>query len=501
MRAWILCLLLSSAPALAESQLYLVADLAGSSPDPALRAQSAVLQDMFDTLAERAAVEATLLYSDSQDINAFATEVGDTRIVVVNRGLLDLLEHDRDAVAAVLGHELAHHKADHVRAGHRKQQGIKLLGAVLGAVVGAKLGDRHGQLAGAVGGAAVGVGATLVALKFNRNQELEADRLSVAWLAQGDFQPQGMLRLQSAFADLGAGRASLFDTHPRSEKRLKAAEQLVASLPAATASGGISPLVDASALALAEADIAQAQSAALARALQDERPGEPDAAALAPVEGIDFDQYAALNNRLIQGTDADKPAVLREYHLDEAAYQRVSDAFNERMRETPELAAHYSPAYLRASLGPLAAHGRDVADSISRGQPLALDPPYPLESAVAMLRAVHEGGAFALEGEARTQFEAQVMAPHGITLYDFAIGHNWWMRKARIDAVLGDYDTMQSLASAFQAPAQRSEQAGVSIGKGVSMGDNVRIGGRPAQTQEAVDSAQQTPLPEAEDEG
>lgn len=487
MRAWFVCLLLSSTPALADSQLFLVSELAEASPDAALRAQATALQQMYDALSQRADVEATLLYSDSQDVNAFATEVGETRIVVVNRGLLDLLEKDRDAVAAVLGHELAHHKADHVRAGQRKQQGVKLLGTLLGAVVGAQLGERHGQLAGALGGAAVGVGATLVALKFNRSQEMEADRLSVEWLAQGDFQPQGMLRLQSAFGELGSTKASIFDTHPRSEKRYKAAQQLIAALPTAAPTGGRLPLVDAVALARAESQIAQDRASALAQALQDELPGQPSAAALAPVEGIGFEQFAALNNRLIQGSEADKPALLREFSLDQAGYQRVSETFTARMQEIPELAAHYSPAYLRASLGPLAAHGRDAADSISHGKPLALDPPYPLASAVAMLRAVHEEGAFALEGEARTEFERRELAAHGVSLYDFAIGHNWWMRKARIDSVLGDQQTLRALASAFLPRETDRGRAGVRIGSGVSVGDNVRVGGRASNAQDAAD--------------
>ena len=173
-------------PALAEPDLYLVESLATESDHAPMRAQARELEAIYQDLAREAGVEAQLVWSTDPDLNAFATEVGEEKIVVVQEGLLTKFASDRDAVAAVLGHELAHHKADHIRAGHRKQQGARVLGAILGAVVGAKVGRNSGELAGAVAGTAVGVGATLLALKFNRNQEMQADRLAVEVLAGRD---------------------------------------------------------------------------------------------------------------------------------------------------------------------------------------------------------------------------------------------------------------------------------------------------------------------------
>lgn len=479
----LLCALLGSADVLASARYYRVAGLSEAAPDPALRAQSAALQEMFDELAERAGVDATLLYSDSPDINAFATEVEGTQIVVLNHGLLELLEDDRDAVAAVIGHELAHHKADHVRAGHRKQQGGKVLGVLLGAVVGAKLGRRHGELAGALGGAAVGVGASLVALKFNRRQELEADRLSVEWLADSDFHPEGMLRLQSTLGELSEGdRASIFDTHPRSEKRRKAAQQQIAALGIAQPTSPGAPLVDARALARAESAVSAQREAQLAKALRPDALGQPQAAALAPVEGVDFDRFAEIANRLVRAGEANEAALLGRYQLDGASYARVRDTYLARMSQDAALAARYSPVYLRASEGPLAAHGRDVAASMAEGKALALDPPYPLESAVVMLRAVTESGALGMQGAERQAFETSALAPHGLDFYDFLIGHAWWMRKARIDAALGDSQTMQALAAA-QRPARddQAARAGVHFGDKVRIGKGVRVGGQPVE--------------------
>src|SRR5690606_1250338 len=139
---------------------------------------------------------------------------------------------DRDAVAAVLGHELAHHKADHIRAGRRKQEGVRVLGAVLGAVVGAKVGRNSGRLAGAASSAAVGLGAGLLALKFNRTQELEADRLALQWMVDAGYNPNGMLRLQQQLGELSGDKrgAAILSTHPTSSKRYDAARKRIAQL-------------------------------------------------------------------------------------------------------------------------------------------------------------------------------------------------------------------------------------------------------------------------------
>jgi predicted Zn-dependent protease len=227
-----LFLLVLMAPATSARQLFLVESLAAQAEHAPVRAAARELELIYSDLARVSGVDATLVWSTDPDINAFATEVGRDRIVVVQEGLLRQFEGDRDAVAATLGHELAHHHADHIGAGRRKQEGVRVLGAILGAVVGAKVGNSSGELAGAVSGAAVGVGANLLALKFNRNQELEADRLALQWMVAAGYNPQGMLRLQQRLGEIAGQkrRAAILSTHPTSSKRLAAARKRVDAL-------------------------------------------------------------------------------------------------------------------------------------------------------------------------------------------------------------------------------------------------------------------------------
>jgi Zn-dependent protease with chaperone function len=269
---------LAAGPA-GAAKFYLVDSMASEATHHPVRAQARELVAIFDDLRRVSGVDATLVYSTDRSINAFATEVKGERIVLVQAGLLADFDHDRDAVAAVLGHELAHHKGDHIRAGHRKQQNMRVFGAVLGAVVGAKVGDRSGDLAGAASGAAVGLGAHMVALKFSRSQELEADRLAVGWMVAAGYNPQGMLRLQERFGALdGKQRSAILRTHPASRKRYQAAEREIAKLapPAELLAREPAPMVGEAALAAAIAEIEPPPRATVA--LRDEAIEVPETA-------------------------------------------------------------------------------------------------------------------------------------------------------------------------------------------------------------------------------
>ena len=101
---------------------------------------------------------------------------------------------------------------------------------MLGAVVGAKVGRSSGDLAGSLSNDIVNVGAQLIALKFSRKQEIVADRLSVSWMIEAGYNPQGMMRLQNMLGMLKPKKkgASILSTHPTSAKRYKSAKKIIA---------------------------------------------------------------------------------------------------------------------------------------------------------------------------------------------------------------------------------------------------------------------------------
>ena len=104
----------------AEVHFYLVDSVAKQSSHADLRAEAHELERIYADMERQAGVEAKLVWSTNADVNAFATIVGDDKVVVVQQGLLAMVDTDRDEVAAVLGHELGHHKADHIRSARKK---------------------------------------------------------------------------------------------------------------------------------------------------------------------------------------------------------------------------------------------------------------------------------------------------------------------------------------------------------------------------------------------
>ncbi len=469
----------------ADVHYYLVDSVATKSTDADLRAEAHELEKIYADMERQSGVDAKLVWSTNPDVNAFATEVGGEKIVVVQEGLLSMMNGDRDAVAAVLGHELGHHKADHIRAGRKKEEGARALGTILGAVVGAKLGKGSGAVAGAAVG---GVGGNLVALKFNRDQEMEADRLSIGWMIAAGYNPQGMLRLQQRLGELDThSHAAILSTHPTSEKRFKAAQQLIVKLSPSQdiLSLPVQPLVGDGARASATAEIKGMEDERIAQALGSHEP--PSAEALAPVQKMSFDTYAALDSQLEFAGSKGKAHVLSSNHVTEKQFKQAADIFGTRMAGDSALSRRYAIGYFRASQGKFAAYGQDLADSFEKSQALRLDPPYSLKTASELYAAMKERGAPALDDAQQAEAERAVLKPQGLTYYDYLITHNWWMRKANVAMVAGDTSIMRNylgLASDDEDDDDdNASTSNVHVGSNVHMGSNVHISGKPVTTE------------------
>ena len=472
---------LFSRVASADVHYYLVDSVAKQSSHADLRAEAHELERIYADMQRQAGVEAKLVWSTNPDVNAFATIVGDEKIVVVQQGLLTMVDTDRDEVAAALGHELGHHKADHIRSARRKSEGAHALGAILGAVVGAKIGKSTGAVVGAAAGS---VGGGLVALKFNRDQEMEADRLSVGWMIAAGYNPQGMLRLQQRLAELEThSHAEILSTHPTSQKRYKAAEQLVAKLapPQELLNRPVVPLVSTDALAAASTEIKGIEDAKISEALGGAMT-PPSAAALTPVQKLSLTAYATIDNQLDAAGRKNKARVFAANHVTEKQYQQAADAFEARMKGDRALTLRYMVDYFRASQGKFAAHGRDLADSYEKGLPLHLDPPYPLDTAAQLRRemnARHVNDNEVLQAKA----EVDVLKPHGLTYYDYSLASSWWSRQANIAALTGDDSLLRRYVLLQSADDDDDAEETASASGNVHIGSNVHINSRAVTTE------------------
>lgn len=111
----------------------------------------------------------TVHYVESETINAFATLGGH---IVFFRGLLEKIP-DENALAMVMGHEIAHIKHRHPIASMGRSVVISL---AIAAVAGSTDNDTLGKILGNTG--------LLTALSFTREQEREADNTAIASIAR-----------------------------------------------------------------------------------------------------------------------------------------------------------------------------------------------------------------------------------------------------------------------------------------------------------------------------
>jgi beta-barrel assembly-enhancing protease len=197
----------------AQAAPRLAAQYGGPDPDPA--AQALVDRLGRDIVARTAAGETPYRFEfhvldDEETLNAFALPGGQ---VFVTMGLLRALGAE-DRVAGVLAHEVAHVVARH---GAEQLAQRQLAQGLAGAATIATYDpDNPGS---AAAGAIASAIATLVDMRFSREDELEADALGVRLLAEAGRDPRGLLEALDVLSESSAGVPAFFSTHPNPEDR------------------------------------------------------------------------------------------------------------------------------------------------------------------------------------------------------------------------------------------------------------------------------------------
>jgi predicted Zn-dependent protease len=173
---------------------------------------------------------------DTDDVNAFATMGG---YVYISRGILPYFQNEAD-LAAVLGHEIGHITAEHLKKQNRKGMISGLASAATAIFTGMPALADLTNMAGKA-----------IISGYGRDAELEADRLGASYLAKSGYDPEAIIRViatlkaQDTFERERArleGREprlyhGVFASHPDNDTRL---QQAVASAgrSSALAAGG-----------------------------------------------------------------------------------------------------------------------------------------------------------------------------------------------------------------------------------------------------------------------
>ncbi len=197
----------------------------GEANNPAAQAMVRRIGQAIAAKSERPGLPWEFHLLDDAAVNAFAYPGG---FIFVTRGLMGQLTNEAE-LAEVIGHEIGHVTAKHTVAAMSKQQ-IAQIGLVGASVLSPKI-AQYGDL--------LGTGASLLFLKFGRDDETQADALGFKYsLAQGyDVRqaPNVFNTLGRLSSEGGGARVPEWQsTHPDPGNRVKTAQAKVAALPAST---------------------------------------------------------------------------------------------------------------------------------------------------------------------------------------------------------------------------------------------------------------------------
>ncbi|MGI6073228.1 MAG: M48 family metallopeptidase [Fermentimonas sp.] len=159
------------------------------------------------------------LVQDNQ-VNAFAMPGGK---IVVYSGILPITQSE-EALAVVVGHEIAHVIAQHSSERLSQQIALQYGGSIAGGLLG------NSQAMQQLGGAVFGLGAQYgVMLPYARKQEYEADEIGTILMAMAGYNPQTAVSFwqRMVAASGGSHTPEFLSTHPADNNRIQKLQSIM----------------------------------------------------------------------------------------------------------------------------------------------------------------------------------------------------------------------------------------------------------------------------------
>lgn len=148
----------------------------------------------------------------SNEANAFCMPGGK---IAVYEGILPYTQNE-NALAIVLGHEIAHavakHSAEQISKQIRQSYGTQILGTVLNSAVGSGVGD--------LAALAAQQGFSFANLKYSRDNETEADYIGLILAAMAGYDPQEAIAFWQRMSSGKRQRSDFLSSHPSDSKRI-----------------------------------------------------------------------------------------------------------------------------------------------------------------------------------------------------------------------------------------------------------------------------------------
>lgn len=151
---------------------------------------------------------------ESKEVNAWCMPGGK---IAVYTGILPITK-DEAGLATVMGHEVAHAIAQHSAERASQMMAAQVGGAAVGVATAGK-----SQATQAIVNQLYGVGGQLTILKYGRNQELEADKMGLSFMAMAGYNPTNAVGFWQRMASASEGQAKppvFLSTHPADATRI-----------------------------------------------------------------------------------------------------------------------------------------------------------------------------------------------------------------------------------------------------------------------------------------
>lgn len=156
---------------------------------------------------------------DTDGVNAYAAPGG---FVHITRGALGLIKNEAE-LAGVLGHEITHVTEKHTVDAIVKSNRVGLATEAAG--------NKAGGLSGEALKLAANAGyANLFENKFDRNEEMQSDKVGTALANKVGYAPNGMSAVLTRISDRNKDRKEpngLFASHPQVKERIEAMEKQI----------------------------------------------------------------------------------------------------------------------------------------------------------------------------------------------------------------------------------------------------------------------------------
>lgn len=160
-----------------------------------------------------------LLLAEGIEPNGYSFLSKQGPVIAVNIGMLNLIGQDQDAMAALIGHELAHLHLNHGRL-RRDREDNRIAASVA-------LSFALGMFGIPVPMEVTDIATTSVTSKFSREEERDADRVGVEYMVKAGFDPFGSVRLQEKLGAASSGDLVTFlSSHPSGTERIENMKRL-----------------------------------------------------------------------------------------------------------------------------------------------------------------------------------------------------------------------------------------------------------------------------------